>query len=55
MPSKSETKREDEVLRRMLKMPPKPHVPLKAKKPSPSRVIRVKKSGGGKDERASSE
>jgi hypothetical protein len=34
--------RENEVLRRMLKTPPKPHAPLKARKAKASRAIRAK-------------
>jgi len=38
--------REDEVLKRMLKMPPKPHAPLKASKAKASRVSRSKNASG---------
>ena len=38
----------DEVLARMLKTPPKPRAPLKARKAKASRVIRSKTKKGAK-------
>jgi len=34
---------EDKVLKRMLKTPPKPHAPLKAKRPGEAKPSRAKK------------
>ena len=47
MPKPDEQMREDDVLRRMLKTPPKAHAEMKhprLKKPKPSRVSRTKRA-----------
>jgi len=41
---KNGTQFEDQVLRRMLKTPPKPHAPLKDKRPTKAKASRASRS-----------